>query len=101
MIEDVTEDDFKPKGLVGKRIFFQCQDQSVPPIVLEIGEIISHHKAYKRSWTYIGRGDLVTFKLLNTDTVSKDWSFGYQEITALLNNGIITDRRGLKYEILK
>ena len=96
----MEKDSFKPEKLIGKKIFFQCQTQSIQPEILEIGKIISHTKGFKRSWTYVGRYDLVKYELMNKNTETKDWLFCYQIITALIEKGIFIDRHGLKYEIM-
>lgn len=91
-------DTFEPQKLIGKKIFFQCQDQSVKPTILELGEITKHYKLYKRSWTYIGRGDLIIFKLINSNY--EEHGFRFQEIKALIEKNIFQDRHGLEYRIV-
>lgn len=98
MLEEQQKDTFQPEKLVGKRIFFQCQLQSIAPVILEIGHIVKHHKADKISFHMRERNDLVVFKLLNRNY--NEHILDYKTINALIDNGVFKDNEGLEYRIL-
>jgi hypothetical protein len=94
-------EEFKPEQLIGKKMLFQCQSKSVSPVILNIGDIISHTKATTRGWKYIGRCDLVKYKCdLITGAPLEYFILEYKVIVALIKKGVYIGEHGLKYEIL-
>ena len=72
---------FEPEKLIDKSISFKCV-YCKEPTIMNILSIKKHHKANARSWTYIGRADLVVY-----ETDKGDFSMDYRQITGLIEKG--------------
>lgn len=84
------EDTFCPEKLIGKRIWFRCEDRSVNPVEFELLSIKKHYKATRM---HVGRYDLVIY-----DTEFGDMPLLYEDICNLIDTGIHKGRH-IDYEI--
>lgn len=72
---------FEPEKLIGKSIYFRCV-YCEKPTIMNILSVKKHHQATNRSWTYIGRADLVVY-----ETDNGDFSMDYTQIIGLIEKG--------------
>lgn len=70
---------FEPNKLIGRKIYFQCEDRSTPAVVLEILSVKKHYEAVA---IHKGRVDLVIY-----ETNKGEFSLEYQEICDLIEKG--------------
>ena len=93
------EEKFEPEILIGKKIFFQPQEHSIKPSIVTLGVIKRHTKAYKRSWTYVGRFDIVVYQV---ERKGSDFEFpmSYPMIQDLIKSGIHKDGVGLEVKVV-